>query len=125
MITLKELNPHGYETTPEIDANLSTLKDRLERLQLAYNKPFLITSGLRSMEQQKSLISQGKSNAPKSKHLIGAAADILDRGGKLYDFCKANPKLLESIGLWCEERMGPWQHMQILPPKSGKRWFFP
>jgi hypothetical protein len=40
-----------------------------------------------------------------------------------------HPELLESIGLWCEERQGNWQHLQCLPFGSYKpgqtRWFNP
>lgn len=125
MISLKELNPHKYPTTPEIDANLSALLIRLNRVRTEYNKPMTITSGLRSDAQQKALIASGKSNAPKSKHLIGAAADVADGDGAFYDWCKANEHLLEEVGLWCEERMGGWQHLQLYPPRSGKRWFNP
>ena len=125
MISLKELNPHNYPTTDEIDANLNTLLERLNRIREAYGIPMTITSGLRDAAQQEALIAAGKSNAPKSKHLIGCAADIADADGKFYDWCKANEALLEEVGLWCEARMGGWQHLQSLAPKSGKRWFIP
>lgn len=125
MISLAELNPHKYPTTPEIDANLAVLLKRLNLVRMAYGKPMTITSGLRSDAQQKALIAAGKSNAPKSKHLIGAAADILDDTGGFYDWCRAHETILKEIGLWCEERQGNWQHLQIYPPKSGKRWFTP
>lgn len=125
MISLKELNPHNYPTTPKIDANLAILYTRLNRVRGAYGKPMTITSGLRSDAQQQALIKAGKSNAPKSKHLLGQAADVADGDGKFYDWCKANSELLKEVGLWCEERQGGWQHLQTLPPKSGKRWFNP
>lgn len=125
MITALELNQHGYATNPEIDANLAVLLERLNKIRAAYGKPMMITSGLRSEAQQEALIKAGQSNAPKSKHLIGAAADVADGDGRFYDWCKANEDLLEEIELWCEERQGGWQHMQIFPPKSGKRWFIP
>lgn len=125
MIALKELNPHNYPTTPVIDINLARLLERLNRIREAWGKPMTITSGLRSDEQQQALIAAGKSNAPHSKHLIGCAADILDEDGTFYDWCRANEDLLAEVGLWCENRMGPWQHLQSLPPASGHRWFQP
>lgn len=125
MISLKELNINNYPTTPEIDANLETLLTRLNCVRMAYGKPMSITSGLRSIERQNALIEAGKSNAVHSKHLIGAAADIFDPDGSFYDWCKDNETLLEKTGLWCEERQGPWQHLQIFPPASGHRWFSP
>jgi hypothetical protein len=125
MISLAELNKHSCPTTPEIDANLNTLLSRLNAIREAFGKPMIVTSGLRDETQQNALIAQGKSNAKKSKHLIGAAADIYDASGEFYDWCQANEKLLEEVGLWCENRQGPWQHLQIFPPASGHRWFIP
>lgn len=123
--TTAELNPHNFPTTPEIDANLDELHDRLNQLRTAYNKPLVLTSCLRSEALQQKLIEEGKSTAFASKHLIGAAADIADSDGKVHAFLQSNPELVEKIGLWMENRQGPWQHVQIMPPKSGKRWFNP
>lgn len=125
MISLSELNPHNYPTTPEIDNNLADLCIKINIIRAAYGKPMIVTSGLRSESQQQQLILAGKSNATNSKHLSGQAVDISDPDGKVYDFCKANEDLLDKAGLWCEDRMGGWQHLQTLPPKSGHRWFFP
>lgn len=120
-ISINELNPHGYELTPEIEANLAILLERINKVRDAYDVPMIVTSGLRSHADQQRI----NPSAPKSNHLTGSAVDILDRDGKLYDWCKANEALLESIGLWMEERQGPWQHFQIKPPVSGHRWFIP
>lgn len=125
MITMKELNPHNYSTTPEIEANLQVLFERINKVRTAYSKPMIVTSGLRSGAQQQDLIAKGISTATKSNHLTGRAVDIYDVTGELYDWTRANQKLMEEIGLWMEERQGPWQHYQIVPPKSGKRWFKP
>lgn len=125
MISLLELNEHGYATTPEIDTNLATLLARLNHVRIAYGKPMTISSGLRSSAQQEALIKAGASNAHHSKHLVGAAADVEDHDGEFYDWCRANEALLEEIQLWCETRQGGWQHLQIFPPTSGNRWFIP
>lgn len=127
MISLKELNPHKYPVTPEIASNLAILLDRLNLVRIAYNKPMTVTSGLRSLEQQKSLISQGKSNATHSKHLYGQAADILDESGVLKAWANDNLKLIEEIGLWLEsfDHTPNWVHFQIVSPKSGNRFFIP
>lgn len=125
MISLQELNQHNYPTTPDIDKNLLILLDKINQVRLAYNIPMIVTSGLRSDEQQKALIAAGKSNAPKSHHLVGEAVDILDEDGKLNQWCKDNQILLANIGLWMEVRQGNWQHFQIVPPNSGNRFFNP
>lgn len=127
MISLKELNPKGYPTTDKIDGNLLELQRRLNIIREAYGKPFKITSGLRSAEQQRALIAAGNSNAPKSKHLIGAAADVFDPQGELKVWLMQHLGLLEQVGLWLEDLSATptWVHFQILPPVSGKRIFKP
>lgn len=127
MISLKELNPHEYPTTPIIDKNLATLLERMNEIRGAYGKPMIITSGLRSDEQQAGLIAQGKSNAKHSKHCAGLACDVLDEHGELKKFCLDNVKVLERIGLWCEDFAFTknWVHFQCTPPMSGKRFFIP
>lgn len=120
MITLRELNPHNYLPTPEQDKNLAVLLEKINKIRMLYGKPMIVTSGLRSIADQ-ARINPG---APKSKHLIGAAVDIAD-DGSLYKWLKSNPELLIEVGLWCEERQGPWQHFQCIPPNSGNRWFIP
>lgn len=125
MITLKELNPHDYLTNDEIDKNLQTLLERINQIRTAYGIPMIVTSGLRSQDDQQKLIAEGKSTATKSHHLTGEAVDIFDPDGKLNAWAHENVALLESIGLWCENRMGAWVHLQIVPPKSGHRWFNP
>lgn len=127
MITLKELNPHNYTTTPEEDKNLDTLLDRLSKVRESYGEPMLITSGLRSDSDQEVLIVMGKSNAPKSRHLTGEAADVYDPQGLLKSWVESHIDLIEQLGLWMEDfaHTPTWVHFQIVPPKSGKRFFIP
>lgn len=123
MITAKELNPNNYSPTPEQADNLVILLERMNKLRKAYNKPMYITSGLRSAEDQARI----NPKAPKSRHLLGAACDIADGDGSLKKWVKANISLLETIGLWCEDFASTpsWLHVQIIPPKSGNRFFIP
>lgn len=123
MISLKELNSHAYPTTPEIDNNLNTLLERINKIREAWGKPMTITSGLRSQADQQRI----NPKAPKSNHLIGAAVDIEDKDGSLAQWNQDNVKLLESVGLWCEhpDNTPGWEHYQIYPPKSGNRFFHP
>lgn len=127
MITLKELNYHDYPTDTEIDQNLDILLEKLNIIREAWGQPMVVTSGLRSAEQQNDLIARGMSKAYNSKHLIGAAADILDMNGELKDWLKSNPEILEEAELWCEAASATptWCHFQIYPPLSGHRWFLP
>lgn len=127
VISPKELNPHNYPTTPDIEANLKILLYRINQVRSAYGEPMTVTSGLRSIFQQEALIDQGKSNAPHSKHLSGEAVDILDEDHKLRDWVKLNLQLMETIGFWFEsfDSTPTWIHFQIVPPKSGIRIFIP
>lgn len=123
MISLQELNPHGYPTTPEIDSNLSVLLTRINMIRTQWGKPMTVTSALRSQADQDRI----NPHAPKSNHLLGAACDILDSNQELQKWCKANEFVLESVGLWMEDFSATpnWCHFQIYPPKSGHRWFMP
>lgn len=127
MISLKELNPHNYPTTPEIEENLNILLTKLNKIRKVYGKPMTINSGLRDYSQQLDLIKAGKSNALHSKHLVGQAADIADPSGEFKKFVLANISLFENVGLYMEDfKYTPtWVHCQSVPPKSGKRFFIP
>jgi uncharacterized protein YcbK (DUF882 family) len=127
VIVLKELNPHNYPTTPEIDKELLVLLEKLNKIRAIYGKPMIVNSGLRSQEQQGELITSGKSSAVKSKHLTGQAADIRDVDGSLKSWVLMMMPLMEEVGLWIEDfKATPtWVHFQSVPPKSGKRIFIP
>lgn len=122
MIELKELNLHGYETTPEIDNNLQILLERVNKIREQWGKPMTVTSGLRSQADQQRI----NPSAPKSNHLIGAAVDIYDPDLSLTAWLKENgSQRLIDAQLWCELGNKNWVHFSIYPPKSGHRWFYP
>ena len=123
MITLSELNPHNHTLTPEQDKNLKALHSAINKVRSAYGKPMIVTSGVRSFEDQMRI----NPKAPKSNHLIGLACDISDRDGKLWDWCMTNMRVLEEAGLYLEAKSATptWVHFQACPPKSGKRIFNP
>lgn len=127
MISLHELNPHEYPTDEETKENLETLLLRMNKIREIWAKPMIITSGLRNKEHQLKLIVKGVSKATKSNHLIGAACDVKDADGSLGEWCLENVKTLEEVGLWCEHpnHTKGWVHFQIVPPRSGKRFFIP
>lgn len=126
-IKLEELNPHNYPMTDEIKSNINELHEKINKVRDLYGKPMIVTSGLRSIEQQQSLILDGKSNAIKSKHLTGQAVDIKDTDGALRDWIIANMDKMEEIGFWFEnfKDTPTWVHFQTCPPRSGNRIFIP
>lgn len=67
--------------------------------------------------------------AKKSNHMIGRAIDIGDDDEQLDKWLMTaeGQKALEEIGLWMEQPSATprWAHVQIVPPGSGHRVFFP
>ena len=65
--------------------------------------------------------------APKSNHKIGLAVDRYDPLNKIDAWCMANLDVLEECGIWIEHpsKTETWSHWQCVPPKSGKRVFYP
>lgn len=132
MITLKEINPKGFETTPGIDINLLELHRRINIVRQLWGKPMIVTSGFRSLVDHKRIYMEKARKAgiqnPRipmgSLHLSGEAVDIRD-DGSLYDWLKQSEQVLIDAGLWCEEGTKGWVHFQTRPPRSGKRWFLP
>lgn len=130
MFVLSELNPHNFKTTPQVDANLLILLDKINIIRTVYGIPMIVDSGYRSIEDHLRIYREkgitDKTKIPmKSKHLYGQAVDIADHEGKLMLWCKANTQELERAGLWCEDGTHGWVHFQIIPPSSGHRFFLP
>lgn len=125
MISFKELL--GSINVADVDLttqhNLEELKRRMNVVRSAYGQPMLVTSGLRTQQDQMRI----NPKAPKSKHIMGKACDISDRSGALKAWILANVEILESAGLWCEDfaHTPTWVHFQSEPPRSGKRFFIP
>ena len=65
--------------------------------------------------------------APNSKHMAAQAIDIADPNGDFDEWCLENASVMEGIGLWQEHPSATkgWIHVQTVPPKSGKRVFYP
>lgn len=123
MISERELNPHGYALNPVQAINFAELYRRLNVLRSGYARPMLVTSGVRSAEDQLRINPKAKN----SMHIRAAAADISDPGGELWEWLMENMNLCETLGMWMEDRLHTprWCHLQILPPKSGSRIFIP
>lgn len=116
----------------DIQDNLNKLLEKVNKLRAAYGKPLTVSSGLRTMEDHLRIYKEkgitDKSKIPmKSKHLSGESVDFADPKQELQKWIKANLKLMEEIGLWFEDFSATknWVHVQIVPPKSGNRFFLP
>ena len=123
MISVEELNPHGYALTPEQDSNLTFLYSAINEIRTAYGHPMIVTSGVRSQADQKRI----NPTQPNDAHTKAAACDIEDRDGALWAWLMKNLPLLESLDLYLEDmnHTPTWVHFQIYPPASGHRIFIP
>lgn len=92
-------------------------------LEIYKSSGTIITSGWRPPTINENIPTA----APRSKHITGQACDIYDPEGDIDEWLMANLPVLESIGLWMEHPLATktWTHLQTVPPKSGKRVFFP
>lgn len=131
------LNKIKYEDlTYEQQCNVNTLIPKVNLLLEKFGEYRKVNSGFRTTEDHLRIYKEindkrkAKGLEPvkipmSSKHLYASAIDLEDSNSKLYNFCKNNVKILEELGIWCEERQGGWLHCQIFPPKSGSRFFNP
>lgn len=134
MITLSDYwmgrhDKYSLELTDTIIGNAMTLLARANLLISSFREATgdteqrHVTSGWRPAE-----VNAATPNAaPKSRHMTGEAVDIADPEGDLDQWCIENPLRLEDIGLWQEHPSATkgWCHLQSVPPKSGRRVFFP
>lgn len=122
-----------HDLTPEIRANAADTVSKVNLLLfhavkdgivlIASNRYNLVNSGWRPPA-----VNAAQPNAaPKSKHMTGKACDISDPTGTLGRWCMANLDELEAIGLWMEHKSATpsWVHLQTVPPRSGRRVFYP
>ena len=111
------------DQTEEVKANLNKLLVALNKVRVAYNKPMMITSGLRSIAEQQ----RTNPVATKSRHITGEAADVSDPNKAIQVWCLANEQVLIDAGLYMEDfdHTPTWVHFQCVPPKSGHRYFIP
>lgn len=67
--------------------------------------------------------------AVNSKHMLGQALDIYDPEGDLDDWLMTGEgqAALAALGLWMEHPSATkgWCHIQSMPPRSGRRVFYP
>ena len=109
--------------TPEIEGNALELIARANLLLKEFGQERKINSGWRPPEVN----GKTPGAAPMSKHMAGLAIDLADPEGDLDEWCMDNLEALERIGLWMEHPACTkgWAHFQSVPPKSGKRVFWP
>lgn len=134
MITMDELlKGKSYDSqSKEVRTNLSVLLYRINLLRTAYDKSMIVTSGLRTKEDQIRIYAEkgvmDMSKIPMgSSHLTGGAVDISDPQQELQKYVKNNLEFVADIGLWFEDfkYSKNWVHAQVIAPASGRRFFIP
>lgn len=103
-------------------ADLARLLAAVNGLLIKFGEYRKVTSGYRTEEAN--LAAGGSKN---SWHKSARAIDLHDFDGKLDLYCTNNLSVLEELGLYLEHPNNTlgWCHLQVKPPKSGKRVFFP
>lgn len=112
-----------YPLTPEMEQNLTKLLTAINKLRTAYGKPMYVSSGYRPAAINASVAGAAK----KSNHMVCLAVDFKDADRQISKWCLQNLSKLEEYGLWMEAPLSTptWTHLQVVPPKSGKRVFNP
>lgn len=111
------------ELTQEIKDNASDLVVKVQKLLSIWGGTTWVSSGWRPA----AVNSKVPNAAKKSNHMTGKAVDLVDKQGRLDEWCMANLKVLEDLGLYLEDPAATptWCHIQSCPPKSGRRVFKP
>lgn len=112
------------EWSAEIESNATDLLDRVNALLQEFGQSRGVNSGWRPAAVNASTPNA----APKSKHMLGQAIDLADPEGDLDEWCAENDgERLKPYGLWMEHPAATkgWCHLQSVPPKSGRRVFYP
>ena len=116
---------YAEELTDEIRANAQATVDAANELLARAGRSDIhtVNSGWRPKTVNESTANSGS----QSRHITAEAVDLPDRDRTLATWCVDNLDVLAEIGLWAEDPRWTksWLHVQIVPPKSGKRVYIP
>ncbi len=123
MITMTELlmGREKFENLPEeIQKNGQDLLEKLNKFRQEYGQPMYVSSGYRRPED-----NNAAGGSKKSAHMTLQACDFKDADGKLFEFIKKDPSILDRCDLYMEDPQwtGSWIHLQSR--KASKRIFLP
>ena len=128
MLTLQEYfmgrdKQYPADLTINLRINAQETVIRVNTLLGCFGESRDITSGWRPPAVNAATVGA----APLSKHMTCQACDVKDDEGDLKQWCVDHLEILEKIGLWMEfpGACKGWLHVQIVPPKSGRRIFYP
>lgn len=111
--------------TPQIEKNAALTVQLVNALLVRFGEGRKVTSGWRPPEVN----AKTAGAAPKSKHMTGQAIDLADQEGDLDDWLMSaeGQAAMAELGLWHEHPAATkgWAHLQTVPPRSGRRTFYP
>lgn len=114
---------HAAELTEPLKRNAETMVARANALL----RQACIACGVNSGWRPPRVNAQVPNASPRSRHITCEAIDLADPDDRLDAWCMDNLRVLEAIGLWLEhpDATPGWCHLQIVPPRSGRRVFEP
>lgn len=105
-----------YPLSPELEANLKDLLEKVNKLRQLYGKPMYVSSGYRPGSY-----NTAAGGAKMSNHTICKAVDFKDPNGDIDAWCLQNMDKLKEIGLWLEhpDSTKGWCHVDTKPRKNN------
>lgn len=117
---VKEEILKGQSIPLGLEDNLSDLLTKINIIRKAYNKPMVVTSGYRTVENE---LKHGRSG--KSDHCKCKAVDIYDPDKALAKWCHEHEDLLIQTGLWIEHTNYTRNWVHFTTTKKSKLFFIP
>lgn len=120
-----EIRGNAEKTVALVNALLAVIETEGVPLEANPKTGSLVSSGWRPPQ----INGQTKNAAVRSKHMTGEACDLYDPEGAIDDFLmtEAGQNALTALGCYIEHPSATkgWSHCQIIPPRSGRRVFYP
>jgi hypothetical protein len=120
-----EVMANAEKTVKLVNSLLAVMEAEGMKLEAHPVSQSLVSSGWRPPQINR----QVKGAAPKSKHMTGEAVDLYDPEGDIDNFLMSGQgqRVLASLGLYIEHPSATksWSHIQIVPPRSQSRIFYP
>lgn len=130
MITLQDYwmgrdREYASSMTPQIEKNAELTLRLVNALLARFGQYRKVNSGWRPP----ALNALTPGAAKFSRHMTGEAIDLEDHEGDLDDWLlgPVGTSVMATLGLWSEHPAATkgWAHLQIVPPRSGNRHFYP
>lgn len=111
------------ELTPEMLADAQVTVDKVNLFLQRCGLTPRLSSGWRPASVNRAVPGA----AVYSNHTKCRAADLADPLGEVDDWALDHLMVLDELGLWLEHPAATkgWCHLQTVPPRSGKRAFYP